>query len=102
MLIKKVLIAMMFVLLLAAGSVQAGGDAAKGAELATDCADCHGEDGMGDDDIPGIAGMDAAEHAKKLADFQSGAVESEMADYVEGLSEQDMADIAAYYATLAK
>jgi len=100
MLTKKLIIAMMFILMLAAGGVQAGGDAAKGAELAADCADCHGDDGKGDEDIPGIAGLDAAAHAKKLADFQSGAVDSEMVDYVEGLSEQDMADIAAYYAGL--
>ena len=98
MLTKKLIVAMMFILMLAAGGVQAGGDAAKGAELAADCADCHGDDGKGDEDVPGIAGKDAAEHAKALADFQSGAVESEMVDYVEGLSEQDMADIAAYYA----
>ena len=101
MLTKKLIIAMMFILMLAAGSVQAGGDAARGQELAGDCGDCHGADGLGDEDFPALAGMDAAAHAKKLADFQSGAVESEMADYVEGLSEQDMADIAAYYATLA-
>jgi len=100
MLTKKLLIAMMFILMLAAGGVQAGGDAARGAELATDCADCHGADGLGDDYTPAIAGMDAAEHAKMLADYQSGAVESEMADYVGDLSEQDMADLAAYYATL--
>jgi cytochrome c553 len=102
MLTKKLIIAMMFILMLAVGSAQAGGDAAKGAELAVDCADCHGDDGMGDDDIPAIAGMDAAKHAKMLADFKSGAVESEdMADYVQDLSEQDMADIAAYYASLS-
>ena len=102
MLTKKLVIAMMFILMLAAGSAQAGGDAANGAELAVDCADCHGDDGMGDEDIPKIAGMDAAKHAKALADFKSGAVESEdMADYTEDLSEQDMADIAAYYATLS-
>ena len=100
MLTKKLIIAMMFILMLAAGGAQAGGDAAKGAELAVDCADCHGDDGKGDDEVPGIAGMDAAEHAKKLADFKSGAVESEMADYVGDLSEQDMADIAAYFASL--
>jgi cytochrome c553 len=100
MLIKKLLIAMMFIVMLAAGAVQAGGDAARGMELAADCADCHGDDGKGDEDVPGLAGMDAAEHARKLADFKSGAVESEMADYVGDLSEQDMADIAAYYATL--
>jgi cytochrome c553 len=101
MLTKKLIIAMMFILMLAAGSAQAGGDAARGAELAVDCADCHGDDGKGDEDVPSIAGMDAAEHAKALADFKSGAVESEdMIDYAEDLSEQDMADLAAYYATL--
>ena len=101
MLTRKLIIAMMFILMLAAGGVQAGGDAAKGAELAVDCADCHGDDGKGDEDIPSIAGMDAAEHAKALADFKSGAVESEdMIDYAEDLSEQDMADLGAYYATL--
>ena len=99
MLTKKILIAMMFILMLAAGSVQAGGDAAKGAELAVDCADCHGDAGEGDADYaPKIGGLDAAEHAKKLAAFKGS--DSEMADYVEDLSDQDMHDIAAYYATL--
>jgi cytochrome c553 len=101
MLSRKLIVAMMFILMLAAGSAQAGGDAARGAELAVDCADCHGDDGMGDEDIPAIAGMDAAKHAKALADFKSGAVESEdMVDYAEDLNEQDMADLAAYFATL--
>ena len=103
MLSRKLIIAMMFVLMLAAGSVQAGGDAARGQELAVDCADCHGDDGLGDEDIPTIAGMDAAKHAKELADFKSGARPDEdenMIDSVEDLSEQDMADLAAYFATL--
>lgn len=102
MLAKKMIIAMLFILMLAAGGVQADGDAAKGAELADDCAACHGDDGMGDEDIPSIAGMDAAKLAKALADFKSGAVESEdMAYMAADLSDQDMADIAAYYATLS-
>lgn len=103
MLTKRLIFALMFILMLAAGSVQAGGDAARGAELAVDCADCHGDDGLGDEDIPAIAGMDAAEHAKALADYKSGAKEDEdgdMTDTVEDLSEQDMADLAAYFATL--
>jgi cytochrome c553 len=99
MLIKKVLIAMLFVLVFGAGSVQAGGDAAKGAELAAGCADCHGEGGLGDDDFPKLAGMDEELHVKLLKGFV-GDAESEMADYVADLSEQDMADLAAYYATL--
>jgi cytochrome c553 len=100
MLSKKLIIAMMFILILVAGSAVAGGDVANGQALSVDCADCHGEDGLGDEEVPGIAGKDAQEHAKQLADFQSGAVESEMADYLEGISEQDMLDLAAYYATL--
>ena len=100
--LTKSMIAMMFTLMLAAGSVQAGGDAANGKALSEDCVDCHGDDGMGDEDTPALAGMDAAEHAKKLADFKSGAVESDdMVDYAADLSDQDMADLAAYYATLS-
>ena len=100
MLPKKLQMAMAIILMLAAGGIKAGSDVARGAELAADCAICHGDDGKGDEDMPAIAGMNEAEHAKKLADFKSGAVESEMADYVSDLSEQDMSDLAAYYATL--
>ena len=103
MLSKKLMIAMMFVFLLAAGGVQAGGDAANGKVLSEYCVDCHGDDGLGDEDIPAIAGMDASKHAKELADFKSGAradEEENMIDAVADLSEQDMVDLAAYYATL--
>jgi len=103
MLTKKLIIAAMFMLMLLAGNVQAGGDPARGEELAVDCADCHGDDGLGDEDIPAIAGMDAADQIKELMAFKSGEREDEeenMIDSVEDLSEQDMADLAAYYATL--
>jgi cytochrome c553 len=100
MLSRKLIIAMMFVLMLAAGTAQAGGDAAKGKELSVDCAGCQGEDGLGDEEVPALAGQDAAEMAKKLADYKSGALEGEMTDYVGELSEQDMADLAAYFASL--
>ena len=103
MLTKKLIIVMIFILMLAAGGVQAGGDVARGQELAGDCADCHGDDGLGDEDIPAIGGMDAAKQLKELMDFKSGArvdEEGDMVDSVEDLSEQDMADLAAYYATL--
>ena len=100
MLTRGMLVAVLLLLMLAVSGVQAGGDVTRGAELATDCADCHGDDGKGDEDVPGIAGLDAAKHAKMLADFKSGALESEMIDYVGDLNEQDMADIAAYYASL--
>ena len=103
MLTKKLIIVAMFMLMLLAGNVHAGGDVAKGEELAVDCADCHGDDGLGDEDVPAIAGMDAAEQLKELMAFKSGEREDEegdMIDSVEDLSEQDMADLAAYYATL--
>ncbi len=103
MLTKKLIIVMMFFLMLVAGSAQAGGDVARGQELAVDCADCHGDDGRGDEDIPAIAGMDAQDQFKELLDFKSGArvdEDEDMVDSVEDLSEQDLADLAAYFATL--
>ena len=103
MLTKKLIITAMFLLMLLAGNVQAGGDVARGEEMSEDCVDCHGDDGLGDEDYPPIAGMDAAEHVKELMAFKSGEREDEeedMIDSVEDLSEQDMADLAAYYATL--
>ena len=102
--INKILIALVFALLMAAGSVQAGGDAARGQELSEDCAGCHGDDGKGDGgDTPGIAGVDEATHVAMLKAYASGEKEDEsgmMAMYAEELSEQDMADLAAFYATL--
>ena len=103
MLSKKLMIAAMFILMLLAGNVQAGGDATRGEELAVDCADCHGDDGLGDEDVPAIAGMAAADQVKELMAFKSGEREDEeedMVDSVEDLSEQDMADLAAYFSSL--
>jgi len=102
MLSKKLRFAILFGLMLAAGAVQAGGDAANGEALAEDCAGCHGDDGKGDGDIPALAGLDEAYHVEQLKAFKSGerVDESEMMGmYAEDLSEQDMADLAAYYAT---
>ena len=99
----RLLIAAMFIMLLTAGTVQAGGDAANGQALSEDCAGCHGDDGKGDDETPALAGMDKAAHVAALKGYASGEREDEsgmMADYAVDLSEQDMADLAAYYATL--
>ena len=100
MLSRKLMVAMLFVLLLAAGAVQAGGDAANGKVLSADCADCHGDMGLGEAEVTAIAGMAAVAHAKKLSDFKAGVAESEMNDFAADLSEQDILDLAAYYATL--
>jgi len=101
----KLVMILMFVLLSAAGAVQAGGDAANGQALSTDCADCHGADGMGDEDNPALAGMAEAEFIAALQGYASGERDDPsemMGDYASGLSEQDMADLAAYYASLGQ
>ena len=102
---QKLTIAVLFVVALAAGSVQAGGDAARGEGLAADaeCGMCHGDNGMGDEDNPKIAGMDEAAFVGALQGYKSGEREDEsgmMADYATDLSDQDMADLAAYYKSL--
>jgi cytochrome c553 len=101
---NRLMFALIFGLLLASGAALAGGDPAKGGEIASmDCIDCHGEDGKGDSDTPPLAGMDEAYHVEQLKAYKSGERTDEgglMAMTVEELSEQDMADLAAYYATL--
>lgn len=104
MLTKNLIFAPLFVLMLAAGAAQAGGDVARGEQLSVDCADCHGADGMGDDLTPKIAGLDEVYHIEQLQAYKSGARTDEdelMLMYTEELSDQDMADLAAYYATLS-
>jgi cytochrome c553 len=96
--------ASMFVLILAAGYAQAGGDPARGKELTMDCADCHGEDSMGDDEFPQLAGLEEAYIVEQLMAFESGERIDEneiMPMYAEDLSGQDMADLAAYFSSLA-
>jgi len=100
----RLLFVLIFVLLLAAGTAQAGGDAANGQALSEDCAGCHGDNGEGDGgDTPALAGMDEAAQVAALKGYASGEREDEsgmMADYAADLSEQDMADLAAYFASL--
>ena len=97
------IIILVCVLSLFAANAQAEGDAARGHELAEYCVDCHGDDGLGDEDIPTIAGMDAVDMHNALMDFKSGARVDEYEMMVEtavDLSEQDITDLAAYFSTL--
>ncbi len=99
MLNKRLMFAILFGLMLAAGAVQAGGDAVRGQELAADCADCHGDDGKGDEESPALAGLEEAYHVEQLQAFKSGQRVDEgemMGMYAEDLSDQDMADLSAY------
>ena len=85
--------------LIGAGNLWAGGDVANGEELSIDCADCHGDDGLGDEDVPGIAGLEEAKHIQLLQDYKTGELaddDEDMLLYTEDLTDQDMADLAAY------
>ena len=103
MLTKRLLLVVMAILTLAAGALQADGDPVRGKELGEWCADCHGDDSLGDEDIPAIGGMDEAAMLKELMAFKSGERVDEledMVDTVEEFDEQDLADLAAYFSTL--
>jgi len=78
-------------------------DAAAGKKLAEDsCVDCHGDDGKGDDDIPGIAGLSVDKFTKAIAEFKDGTrtKSAKMTKAAKKLSDADVANVAAYYSTL--
>ncbi len=78
------------------------GDAAAGQALAESCADCHGEDGMGDEDFPAIAGMSEADFTKAMVEYRDGtrADSKQMTKAAKKLTDGEIADLAAYFATL--
>lgn len=77
------------------------GDAAAGQEISEDCAMCHGDDGWGDEDFPGITGMSEADFIQAMKEYQDGTREDKsMKKQVKDLSDDDLANLAAYYATL--
>ena len=94
-------------ILVAAGVILAGpavaGDAAAGKELAMgSCADCHGEDGAGDDDYPAIAGMAEADFIKAMKEYADGTRKDspKMTKEAKKLNDSQLADMAAFYASL--
>ena len=94
-------------ILIAAGIILAGpaaaGDAAAGKELAMgSCADCHGEDGAGDEDYPALAGMAEADFIKAMKAYADGTNKAspKMTKEAKKLSDAQLADMAAYYASL--
>ena len=103
MLNKNLFVAVIFCLMLLTGSALAGGDLTRGADIAGECANCHGDDGKGDEDFPAIAGQNATILVTFLKAFKSGERTSEddvMQEYTADLTDQDMVDVAAYYASL--
>jgi len=106
---KIVLAALVASCALAAAPTYAA-DAAAGKKKATDaCVDCHGDDGKGDDKVPGIAGMPAAKFTKAIEEYQSDAraktakdpkAAAKMTKEAKKLNEADIANLAAYYSSL--
>jgi cytochrome c553 len=98
----KLLPALLAALALLAVPVHAA-DVAAGKALATaSCADCHGDDGMGDDDYPAIAGMSVEKFTKAMQEYQNGTrtKNPKMTKEAKKLSAAQIADLAAYYAKL--
>lgn len=89
-------------LTLMAGNVQAKGDVERGADLTSNCIECHGMDGKGNFESPEIAGLKESYILKRLRGFSSGKIESVdgiMCTYSEDLSDQELQDLAAYWAS---
>jgi cytochrome c553 len=99
---KLVLIAMLAAGVLLAAPVPAADVAAGKAKSLDSCVDCHGDDGKGDDDVPGIAGMAAEKFTKAMQEYQNGTrtKSAKMAKEAKKLSAAEIANLAAYYATL--
>jgi cytochrome c553 len=103
MLIRNLTLILLLALCMGIGVAKAGGDIKAGEKLSIFCVDCHGDKGLGDGDIPAIAGLPEAHILKQLSDFKSGARIDEyeiMVETAADLSEQDIADLAVYYSTL--
>lgn len=93
------------VLALMVGDVQAKGNIENGADLTSDCIECHGMDGKGNFESPAIAGLKESYILKRLRGFNSGktkSVDGIMHTYTEDLSDQQLQDLAAYWASRKK
>lgn len=92
-------------LTLMVGNARAKGNIEAGAELTTDCIECHGQGGEGNFETPAIAGLSQDYILKRLRGFKSGemkSIDGLMHTYSEDLTDQDMQDLAAYYASRKK
>ena len=95
----------LLILSLMVGNVQAKGNIERGADLTSDCIECHGMDGKGNFESPTIAGLKESYILKRLRGFNSGktkSVDGIMHTYTEDLSDQELQDLAAYWASRKK
>ena len=100
--IKLTLATMLATCVLFAGPGYAADAAAGKAKAEESCADCHGDDGAGDEDYPGIAGMPVEKFTKAMQEYQAGTrtKSPKMTKEAKKLSAADIANLAAHYATL--
>lgn len=92
----------LLMLTLVVGNAVAKGNIENGADLTSDCIECHGMDGKGNFESPKIAGLKESYILKRLRAFNSGktkSVDDIMHTYTEDLSDQDLQDLAAYWAS---
>jgi cytochrome c553 len=98
-LLLKMLLAAGALALVPAHAADVAAGKAKAEEV---CADCHGDDGTGDDDNPDIAKLTEKEFLKAMDEYQKGVrtKSPKMARAAKKLSAEEVANLAAYYQTL--
>lgn len=81
---------------------QAADVAAGTAKAEEVCADCHGDDGKGDDESPDIVKLTEKEFLQAMEEYRSGArtKNAKMARAAKRLTADEVANLAAYYETL--
>ena len=101
---KLSILALASALALLAGPSYAADVAAGKAKAEEACADCHGDDGKGDDENSAIAGMSVADFTKAMTEYQNGTrtKDAKMVKAAKKMTAADVANLAAYYAKLPK
>ena len=81
---------------------QAADVAAGKAKAEEVCADCHGDDGKGDDESPDIAKLSKKEFLEAMQEYRTDVrtKHAKMARAAKRLSADDVANLAEYYQTL--
>lgn len=76
-----------------------GGDMAAGKALSSQCAVCHGKNGIAKDpEAPNLAGLSARYFEKSMVDFQQDRRQNpRMSIIAKGLSKEDIKNLAAWY-----
>ena len=99
---KLTMTAMLAACMLLCAPAYAADAAAGKAKAGEACADCHGDDGAGDDDYPAINGMSVEKFTKAMTEYQNGTrtKSPKMTKEAKKLSAAQIADLAAYYAAL--